>query len=174
MQRGSTPYIHIHSRHIYRTLYLKWLLKQNKQRNQFDLRAGGRKEGEKKTLQITVSIDFRYLFCELPGVWSSPPREREGEKVRKMRGGGGVKKSSGSEITGWLFTTQPCVKLIRQCVMPLIKSMAQATPNWYLPSKLTESMANFSFTYKNKWRRGNYPQNGPNCSLSSNRYFAGK
>lgn len=60
----------------------------------------GEKEGKKNPLQITVSIDFRYLFCELASVWSSAPRECEREKVRKMSKGGGVKKSSGSEITG--------------------------------------------------------------------------
>lgn len=135
-KRLDALYSYSFSTHLPNTLP-KMIIKAKQAKESIWLESGGKKRGRKKTLQITVSIDFRYLFCELPGVWSSPPREREGEKVRKMRGGGGVKKSSGSEITGWLFTTQPCVKLIRQCVMPLIKSMAQATPNWYLPSKLT-------------------------------------
>lgn len=75
--------------------------------------------------------------------------------------------NSGSESTQWLFSTQPSVKLIRECIMPLIKSMALATPNWWLLSKLTQSMENFSFTYKTKRRWRNYLPNGPNCSLGS-------
>lgn len=138
-KRLETWYLYSYSAHLLNT-YFKMIIKEkNKWRNQFDLRGKGkRKKGRKKkeTLQIMASIDFHYLFCELPGVLSSASRECEVEKVGKMRGGGGVKKSSGSEIPGWLFPTQPCVKLIRQCVMPLIRSMAQATPNCYLPSKL--------------------------------------
>lgn len=99
---------------------------------------GGREkneEEEEETLQITVPIDFHYLLCELPSVWTSSLRECEREKVRKMGGGGGVKKSSGSKSRGWLFLIQPCVTLIRQCIMPLIRSMAQATPKWYPPAE---------------------------------------
>lgn len=140
MQRGlKHNYSYSFSSHL-----LGWLLKQNKQRNQFDFKGclcvcvcdgeGGKKnEEEEETLQITVPIDFHYLLCELPSVWTSSLRECEREKVRKMGGGGGVKKSSGSKSRGWLFLIQPCVTLIRQCIMPLIRSMAQATPKWYSP-----------------------------------------
>lgn len=66
-----------------------------------DGEAGEKKTKEEETLQITVPIDFHYLLCELPSVWTSSLRECEREKVRKMGGGGGgVKKSSGSESRG--------------------------------------------------------------------------